>query len=802
MIAPGFCCRATLLVTVTGGEIKRRMQDLKKKKEAVAVIVFTPSIAMVSYSVTCNRFITPPSTQRPPFTRSSSFKCHSHSALFKTLVISSAAAVANGFIGGAGASTGGLGGGGRSGGGATGGGSFWSRLLFPSPATLADEPEPRQWDSHGLPVNYVVPLSKLNGVKRYRISEIGFFDLILKANIGSDDSLSEMVTLRAGSVYTKAQLQSELEALASCGMFEKVQMEGKTNDDGSISLTVSFKENTWPSAKRFRCIAVTEPANPVGISRPCLLPMKVHRDIVEMLIQNEATPSAKLLRRISDVVHKWYRGEGFVSANVVSFGNLGTDEIVCEVAEGDITKLNIQFLDKVGNVVKGKTQIPLVHRHFPMRFLPGYGYNSEVGKQVLRNLYLLGLFSNVELKPLADDVGGGVVVDVNLTENDRKIVDVSTEWNIVPERGGFPTLDSVQPGGTVTFGHRNLQGLNRSFRASVTTSNVLKPQDDLSFKFEYEHPYLVGVHSPSDLTLRVSCFNSKKLSPVFTGGTWMDNVPPIWVDRVGINANITKVVFPQYLCELLGGIKANITENFSCQNKVTYGLVMEEITTRDERCNICASGLRVLPGGGRITRGPPTTISGTLQAIITCDNTKSVNGAVVGFRNVFQFSLYKLQIDQTLATGTRIKFFNRHQLTMTRFFQLRSVEGKPPALVFVLHGHYGGCVGDLPSYDTFTLGGPYSVRGLGMGEIGAAPNILELAAELRVPIKGQYVYVFAEHGNDLRSSENVNGNPMHKRMGYGSSYGVGIKLGMVRAEYAVKHNSRTGAAFLYFGERF
>lgn len=92
-------------------------------------------------------------------------------------------------------------------------------------------------------------------------------------------------------------------------------------------------------------------------------------------------------------------------------------------------------------------------------------------------------------------------------------------------------------------------------------------------------------------------------------------------------------------------------------------------------------------------------------------------------------SLYKLQVDQGLGIGTNFPFFNRHQLTVTQFLQLKSVEegaGKSPPPVLVLHGHYGGCVGDLPSYDAFTLGGPYSVRGYNMGEIGAARNILEV----------------------------------------------------------------------------
>ena len=84
-------------------------------------------------------------------------------------------------------------------------------------------------------------------------------------------------------------------------------------------------------------------------------------------------------------------------------------------------------------------------------------------------------------------------------------------------------------------------------------------------------------------------------------------------------------------------------QNFTRQSKFTYGLVMEEITTRDESSHISPNGQRVLPSGGISADGPPTTLSGTgvdrmafLQANITRDNTKFVNGAVVGDRNVFQ----------------------------------------------------------------------------------------------------------------------------------------------------------------------
>lgn len=159
-------------------------------------------------------------------------------------------------------------------------------------------------------------------------------------------------------------------------------------------------------------------------------------------------------------------------------------------------------------------------------------------------------------------------------------------------------------------------------------------------------------------------------------------------------------------------------------------------------------------------------------------------------------------MDQGLGIGRSLPFFNRHQLTITKFLQLLQVEegdGKPAPPVLFLHGRYAGCVGDLPSYDAFPLGGLYSVRDYNIGELGAARNVLEVAAELRVPIKKAYVFAFAEHGNDLGSSKDVKGNPrFYRRKGHGSSYGFGIKLGPLQAEYC----PNTGAFNFRYGERF
>ncbi|KAL9386765.1 hypothetical protein Peur_019889 [Populus x canadensis] len=775
-------------------------------------------------SIKCDLF-SPTSSPSPlnpkPHSNSNSKQPKIQNSLLKALTFSGTAAAASIFFrltpiidSGGGGNCGGGGGGGGGGGDGGAGGEFWKKLFFVAPAN-ADESQSEDWDSHGLPANIVVQLNKLSGFKKYKLSEILFFDRRRWTTVGTEDSFFEMVSLRPGGVYTKAQLQKELESLATCGMFEKVDMEGKTNPDGTIGITISFTESTWQSADKFRCINVglMQQSKPIEMdsdmtdkekleyyrsqekdyrrrierARPCLLPTQVHREVLQML-REQGKVSARLLQKIRDRVQKWYHDEGYACAQVVNFGNLNTKEVVCEVVEGDVTQLVIQYLDKLGNVVEGHTQLPVVKRELPKQLRQGQVFNIEAGKQALRNINSLALFSNIEVNPRPDEKNeGGIIVEIKLKELEPKSAEVSTEWSIVPGRGGRPTLASFQPGGTVSFEHRNIKGLNRSILGSITTSNFFSAQEDLSFKLEYVHPYLDGLYSSRNQTLRASCFNIRKLSPVFTGGPGVDEVPPIWVDRTGM--------------------KANITENFTRQSKFTYGIVMEEITTSDESSHISSNGQRVLPSGGISADGPPTTLSGTgvdrmafLQANITRDNTKFVNGAVVGDRNVFQ-------VDQGLGIGSKFPFFNRHQLTLTRFIQLKAVEegaGKPPPPVLVLNGHYGGCVGDLPSYDAFTLGGPYSVRGYNMGELGAARNILELGAEIRIPVRNTHVYAFAEHGNDLGTSKDVKGNPteVYRRMGHGSSYGVGVKLGLVRAEYAVDHNTGNGSVFFRFGERY
>lgn len=74
----------------------------------------------------------------------------------------------------------------------------------------------------------------------------------------------------------------------------------------------------------------------------------------------------------------------------------------------------------------------------------GNVFNIEAGKQALRNINSLALFSNIEVNPRPDEKNeGGIIVEIKLKELDQKSAEVSAEWSLVPGRGGRPTFVSI-----------------------------------------------------------------------------------------------------------------------------------------------------------------------------------------------------------------------------------------------------------------------------------------------------------------------------------------------------------------------
>lgn len=258
---------------------------------------------------------------------------------------------------------------------------------------------------------------------------------------------------------------------------------------------MKFDESSWPPASRIRCVNVglmqTDVSKPgelnpeqeqeqyktkLRATRECLLPASVENSISRWL-SRESRLTARMLQRIRDDIQKWYIDQGYVCAMVVNYGNLNSEEIVCEVVEGDITGVDVLFQDKMNERTEGVTNLKVIKRELPRELSRGHVYNINAGRKALSSLNSLGLIANIEVVPRPDEeMEGGIVVEVKLREMDPKQVDVSMEWSVAPGDTGKPTLVSMLPGGSVTAEHRNLYGLNRNVYATLSTQNLLNPQ--------------------------------------------------------------------------------------------------------------------------------------------------------------------------------------------------------------------------------------------------------------------------------------------------------------------------------------
>ncbi|CAI9098944.1 OLC1v1035683C1 [Oldenlandia corymbosa var. corymbosa] len=312
------------------------------------------------------------------------------------------------------------------------------------------------------------PVYMLGVLKKYTISDVLFFDRRLNAFTDpTEDPLFKLVNINPGQVCTRSQLQKELDKLTGSGLFEEVDIDCKRNRDGTLRLRISFLERTWQQLpESFRCINIGMLPNwnpRIGSSgakeekgkkdivqfikegieaeyskrieksdeRPCLLPIALEEEISERLRKRKGSGemSSRVLVKIKEKVQQWYDDHGFACAQVIGFGKLNTEELVCEVAEGDITR--IQVVDVSRNDSDDHQIASVVESVLPYGLRRGEVFNIEDAEAAKINIDALGLFSNTEIDlGLDEENGGGVLVKFKVekkTRDDSSVVDVSSK---------------------------------------------------------------------------------------------------------------------------------------------------------------------------------------------------------------------------------------------------------------------------------------------------------------------------------------------------------------------------------------
>jgi len=549
----------------------------------------------------------------------------------------------------------------------------------------------------------------------------------------------------------------------------------------------------------------------IQIKGATLMPQKTLDAIIQTCMP--ASPykvDIGVMDKVREKIEKWYQDRGLPFCYVGYFDGMEEGILRANVIEAKINDVAVRYeRAKVGEgddeyTFYNEGEIVPADRIIQSSgFKKGEHYHIDDGYDAMNNIYACGLLEDINIEPEQDMQDPSKInIKIKVEEIEPKSMEMDLDWTF-QMKNGLPKVSrqSMIPGGSVEISHENLFGDSQSMTVSLSSSDWRNPAQDLGFQLSYTEPF----YAPNT-TRNVQVFNTRKLSPVFTSGNESE-VPPVFVDRLGVKAWTSHV----------GGQ----------DNKVEHSLMLQQITTCDENGQTVTKGTKV-SRGYYADNGPPTTLSDSgkdvslaYQHFTALDDVQFVNGNQLGRRALLQVDQgmnLKVPLPGGRSFGLSGGLYNRMVATYTKFMQLPFlpklteddvwIARKAPNTL-VLHTRVGNCIGDMASYDYFSLGGPYSVRGYSQGELGACRRFVEAAAEVRAPLKNiglpGTAYAFAEYGTDLGSSGAVEGNPTeyYRKAGHGMSVGVGLKvLGACRFEYARDCNAGKGTLLVNWGERF
>ncbi len=179
-------------------------------------------------------------------------------------------------------------------------------------------------------------------------------------------------------------------------------------------------------------------------------------------------------------------------------------------------------------------------------------------------------------------------------------------------------------------------------------------------------------------------------------------------------------------------------------------------------------------------------------------------------------------INARKGTLARIAFEENLGISGTTFGKLHGMlrqfmpVGKKSSIV--LTARAGGNVhGNMPDFAGFALGGPYSIRGFNISEVGVGDGFMMASAEYRVPIPFIDRLTSNSFLNNIRLAGFVDagtlfgktiGTRVYDKPGYGISVGVGLRifipgLGPINLDYGIPLTNTAGvdrgSGFFTFG---
>lgn len=454
-----------------------------------------------------------------------------------------------------------------------------------------------------------------------------------------------------------------------------------------------------------------------------------------------------------------------------------------------ITEIQVRYVDKNNQPVKGKTKPDIIFREFDLQ--PGDIYEPQVAKEGLEAVNDLAIIkrATLSLEESTRDNNNNRVMVVTAEENNFFFFSFALTLNPPTALKGPARPVTVIPmsnrangfGGGIRFGLLNLGGTNK-----VISLGVEGGTNTLGFDLDYRNFWR------HDYGYAVNFFSRQGIEPEFDKGDTEVNLPDgrgdPWIDRLGGGAEL---FFP-------------LAKNFQGAVGVSY----EKVSARDEVFSSSIEPVDEL--GNQLTfsdDGQDNLL--TINFASSLDRCNDKLNPTQGYRLL-------LGTDQSIPIGNEGIFHNRLSANYSHFLPLDLFGFTEGDRTLVLNAQGGTIIGDLPPYEAFSLGGSSSVRGFGGGELGTGRSFIQGTVEYRFPIFDFTAFqeefnlggsLFVDYGTDLGSGDNVKGEPAVVRDKPGSAFGYGLglrlptTLGTIRLEFAL--NSEGGNAFNFnIGERF
>ncbi|MDJ0569729.1 MAG: BamA/TamA family outer membrane protein [Pleurocapsa sp. MO_192.B19] len=451
-----------------------------------------------------------------------------------------------------------------------------------------------------------------------------------------------------------------------------------------------------------------------------------------------------------------------------------------------IAAIQVRYVDRENQPTTGRTKPDMITREFKLQ--PGDIYDAELAQQGLEGLNDLVIVDRASLSLEPTDQSDRVVMVVTVTESNPFFfafggtLQPPTALQGTTRPVTVVAMDNKANGisASFRFGVLNLGGNNQALTLAVEGG-------EQSFGLDLDYRKFIK----HDTGYPVNLFTRSNVEAEFDEGEDNIDLPggdDPWVNRVGGGVEFFRPITGDWLGAL--------------------GLNYQLVSVRDGAFTFDLSPVDEL--GNRLTfsdDGQDELL--TLNLVTALDRRNNPSNATQGYRLL-------LETDQSIPVGDANILYNRLAANYTQYLPLPLFGFTEGDRTLVLNFQGGTIIGDLPTYEAFSLGGSSSVRGYGGGELGTGRSFIQATAEYRFPIFAVNAFqerldvggtLFIDYASDLGTGDNVPGEPavVRDKPGDGFGYGVGLRtatpIGIVKLEFALNDDGDSEVIFK-IGDRF